>query len=129
MVLFFSVSVHARVNTDIKHKYKERHLIVNKIRRALILNDVKHPKIVLKQAILETGWFSCTTCSLEKNNLFGFRYKKKYLEFETIEESVEYYKGWQDRHYDGGNYYDFLTEIGYATNPEYIQLLKSVKIK
>ena len=127
--IFSFTTTYARVNREVKHKHKERHLIVNRVRRALIQNEVKHVDIVLRQSILETGWFSCTQCSLQKNNLFGFRYKKKYLEFETIEESVAYYKKWQNKHYNGGNYYKFLQKIGYATDPEYIKLLKAIKLR
>lgn len=129
VILLVSIPSFARVNKEIKFKYKERHLITHRIRRSLVQHEVKHPNIVLRQAILETGWFSCTECSLKKNNLFGFRYKKKYLSFNTIEESVAYYKEWQEKHYSGGNYYDFLKDVGYATNPSYVKLLKSVRIK
>lgn len=129
LFIFSFTTSFARVNREVKHKYKERHLIVNRVRRALIQNDVKHVDIVLRQSILETGWYSCVKCSLQKNNLFGFRYKKKYLEFNSIEESVEYYKQWQDKHYKGGSYYKFLKRIGYATNPKYITLLKSIKLR
>ena len=33
-------------------------------------NNIKHPKIVLAQAILETGWFKSSVCR-KKHNLFG----------------------------------------------------------
>lgn len=33
-------------------------------------NNIKYPKIVLAQAILETGWFKSSVCR-NKNNLFG----------------------------------------------------------
>jgi len=89
---------------------------------------VKHPEIVLKQSILETGWYECDYCSLEHNNIFGFRYKKKYLEFDTWVESVEYYKKWQEKRYQGGNYYGFLKEVGYATSRTYISKLKQIKV-
>jgi len=46
-------------------------------------SDLEHKEIVLRQAVLETGWFECTDCSREKNNLFGWYYKKKYLKFDN----------------------------------------------
>ncbi len=90
--------------------------------------DVRHPEIVLRQSILETGWFGCEYCSLEHNNIFGFRYKKKYLEFDNWVEAVKYYKKWQDKRYKGGDYYKFLKEIGYATSKTYISKLKSIQL-
>lgn len=90
--------------------------------------DIKHPEIVLRQSILETGWYKCEYCSLEHNNIFGFRYKKKYLEFNNWVEAVKYYKKWQDKRYKGGDYYTFLKNIGYATSKTYISKLKSIKV-
>lgn len=89
---------------------------------------IQHPEIVLRQSILETGWYSCEYCSLKHNNIFGFRYKKKYIEFDNWVEAVKYYKKWQDKRYKGGDYYSFLKNVGYATNPTYISLLKGIKI-
>ena len=88
---------------------------------------VQHADIVLRQAILETGWFKCTKCSLSRNNIFGFWYKKKYIEFDNWKDCVAYYKRWQDRHYSGGDYYVFLKKVGYATDPSYVKRLKSIK--
>ena len=102
-------------------------LTVENVKIALEEEGVKHADIVLRQAILETGWFKCTSCSLSKNNIFGFWYKKKYIEFEDWRECISYYKRWQDRHYQGGDYYEFLKRVGFATNTAYVQRLKSIK--
>ena len=91
---------------------------------------IKHPDVVLKQSILETGWYESYSCK-ERHNLFGFYYKGKYLEFDTWEDSVAYYARWQARHFDDDccdDYYDFLVRRGYAEDPEYINKLKSIKI-
>jgi hypothetical protein len=90
--------------------------------------DIQHPEIVLRQSILETGWYECEYCSLQHNNIFGFRYKKKYLEFDNWVDAVKYYKKWQDKRYKGGDYYTFLKDIGYATSKTYISKLKSIKV-
>lgn len=95
----------------------------------LLKQDVKHPEIALRQSILETGWYDCKHCSLDENNIFGFYYKGKYIKFDTWQESVAYYKRWQTRHYKGGDYYTFLKKVGYASDPSYIRLLKSLKIQ
>jgi flagellum-specific peptidoglycan hydrolase FlgJ len=99
--------------------------VANEIRKHGIL----HEKIVLAQAVHETGWFECTDCSLDKNNIFGWRWKGRYMEFDTWQESVAYYARWQDRHYKGGNYYEFLKKKGFATDPNYIKKIKKLKFR
>ena len=103
-------------------------LTVENVKEAIIDAGIKFPEIVLKQAILETGWLKCTKCSLNKNNIFGFYYKKKYISFDNWLECIDYYKRWQDRHYKGGDYYQFLKDVGYATSPTYVQKLKQIKV-
>jgi len=103
-------------------------LMVSEVAKEIKEQNIKFPKIVLAQALHETGNFKCKSCSLDRNNLFGFRYKKKYLEFDNWEESVAYYARWQSRHYKGGDYYEFLKDVGYATDPEYINRLKRFKL-
>ena len=102
-------------------------LTVENLKQALTKAGVKQVDVVLRQAILETGWFKCTKCSLGTNNLFGFFYKGKYLKFDNWLESVAYYKWWQDKLYSGGDYYAFLKKVGYATSPNYIKHLESLK--
>lgn len=88
-------------------------------------HDIKHPEIVLRQVQWETGHLKSKRATID-NNLFGFK-AKEYKTFETWEESVEYYKKWQDKKYKGGNYYNFLERVGYAKDAYYIQNLKSIK--
>jgi hypothetical protein len=45
--------------------------------KSLLEHGIKHPEIVVKQTILETGWYKCKYCSLSENNIFGFRKKQK----------------------------------------------------
>lgn len=99
--------------------------VINEIRS----HGIKHEKIVLAQAVHETDWFKCRLCSLDKNNMFGWRWKHHYMEFDTWQESVAYYARWQQRHYKGGNYYEFLKKKGFATDPKYIEKLKKYKFK
>lgn len=103
-------------------------LTVENVYYELLKQDVKHPDIVLKQSILETGWYTCENCSLESNNIFGFFYKGKYIKFDTWQESVAYYKRWQTRHYRGEDYYVFLKRVGFATSPKYVSKLKSINV-
>jgi len=115
-------------HTDPSAEYPPFTLTVKNLKIALENAGVQHADIVLRQAILETGWFKCTNCSLSRNNIFGFWYKKKYIQFDDWKDCVAYYKRWQDRHYSGGDYYVFLKKVGYATDPNYVKRLKSIKV-
>lgn len=88
----------------------------------IIRNGIQHPKIVLAQAILETGWFRSPIC-LDKHNLFGLTNPRtgKYYEFEHWTESVRAYYTKVQYKYKGGNYLLWLRDIGYAEDPEYIR--------
>ena len=104
-------------------------LTIANLKDLLIEEGVLFPDIVLRQAIQETGWFKCNNCSLAKNNIFGFYYKKKYISYDNWQECVRYYKRWQGRHYKGGDYYAFLKKVGFATDPAYVKRLKAIKVK
>lgn len=93
----------------------------------IVKSDIKFPLIVFKQAMYETGWLKCKNCSLKYNNLFGFK-TRDYLKFDHWTKSVDFYKIWQNTYYKEGDYYDFIKNIGYAEDPNYIKVLKSLKI-
>tara|TARA_R110000824_G_scaffold36287_4_gene112980 strand:+ start:1776 stop:2159 length:384 start_codon:yes stop_codon:yes gene_type:complete len=103
----------------------------DEVLKELKKQDVKFPKIVLAQSILETGWYDCKDCSLDKNNLFGLWNSKKheYFYYTNWKESIGGYKrGIQYRYLkkEYKDYYHFLSEIGYATDPHYIIKLKKI---
>lgn len=85
-------------------------------------NNIKYPKIVLAQAILETGWFKSSVCR-NKNNLFGLTNPrtKTYYEFDHWTESVTAYRTKVQYKYKGGNYLLWLRDIGYAEDKGYMQ--------
>ena len=66
----------------------------DEVLKELKKQDVKFPKIVLAQSILETGWYNCKNCSKDVNNLFGlYNYKKKeYYYYSNWKESIGGYK-------------------------------------
>tara|TARA_R110000824_G_scaffold365639_1_gene554169 strand:- start:223 stop:606 length:384 start_codon:yes stop_codon:yes gene_type:complete len=108
----------------------------NEVLLELRKQNIKYPKIVLAQSLLETGRFTCTTCSMDANNLFGLRNVKenKWFYFNTWQESIGGYKQMIEYKYsenDYNDYYDFLDKIGYAVDPNYIPKLQSIvnKIK
>lgn len=87
-------------------------------------NGIKYPKIVLAQAILETGWFKSSVCR-NKHNLFGLTNPrtKTYYEFNHWTESVKAYYDKVQRGYVGGNYLLWLDKIGYAEEKTYIRAI------
>jgi hypothetical protein len=93
---------------------------------------IQHPDFVMAQSIQETGWLNCKKCCLRYHNLFGFYINgNKCMKFTSDEESVAYYKRWQDKRYPKwrakypkGTYYDFLKWAKYATGDKYNNELK-----
>ncbi len=90
-------------------------------------NGIKYPKIVLAQAILETGWLKSSVCR-NKHNLFGLTNPrtKTYYEFNHWTESVKAYYDKVQYRYKGGNYLLWLDKIGYAEDKGYIRAVISV---
>ena len=76
---------------------------------------ILRPEIVIRQALHETGNLRGGML-MQRNNLFGFRYKS-YLTFAHWKDSVNYYKKWQARRYlnPREDYFIFLNRINYAS--------------
>ena len=94
-------------------------LTIPNLYKEIIRNGILYPKIVLAQAILETGWFRSSVCR-NKHNLFGLTNPRtgKYYEFNHWTESVRAYYTKVQYKYKGGNYLFWLDEIGYAEDPD-----------
>lgn len=95
---------------------------------ALQYYDIKYPHIVYAQAILETDNFNSKLCKTN-NNLFGLynSKKNKYYTFSHWSESVKAYKDYiQYKYTYPTDYYTFLTNIKYASDPDYISKLKAI---
>ena len=105
---------------------KKDTVLLDSIFNFICEQQIVHPEIVIKQVIIETGWLT-SPFLMNKKNLFGFR-KKTYLSFNSWQESVLYYKKWQDKYYKDPDedYYNFLVRIKYATN-KYPMHLKKIK--
>lgn len=97
-------------------------LTIPNLYKEIIRNGIRHPKIVLAQAILETGWFTSPVCR-NRHNLFGLTNPRtgKYFVFGHWTESVRAYYTKVQYKYKGGNYLLWLRDIGYAENPNYIR--------
>jgi hypothetical protein len=102
-------------------------LTIPNIYKEIIRNGILYPKIVLAQAILETGWFRSSVCR-NKHNLFGLTnpHTGKYYEFNHWTESVRAYYTKVQYKYKGGNYLLWLDEIGYAEDPNYLVEIISI---
>ena len=102
-------------------------LTIPNVYAEIIRNGIRHPKIVLAQAILETGWFTSPVCR-NKHNLFGLTNPRtgKYFEFGHWTESVRAYYTKVQYKYKDGNYLLWLRDIGYAEDPNYIHSLSRI---
>ena len=107
------------------HPNKE--LNISNLYLALDRNGIIFPKIVIAQALLETGYFTSNIC-VNYNNLFGLRRPSdgSYYRFKNWEESVKAYKDYIQYKYRGGDYYKFLDKIGYAEDPKYLSKVKRI---
>ena len=102
-------------------------LNIGNLATVLEQQGVSHPRIVIAQALLETGYFTSRVC-LENNNLFGLRRPKdgSYYEFDNWEESVKAYRDHVQYKYKGGDYYQFLQRIGYAEDQDYVTKVRQI---
>jgi hypothetical protein len=99
----------------------------NEVRQYLDSIDCKYSDIVTAQSVLETGHFKSYGCR-ERNNLFGLWHHKKqeFYTFDNWRDSCRAYLSMVQYKYKDGDYYVFLKELGYASDPEYINKLKSI---
>ena len=117
------------VDDIIKAENQLPELTIPNLYKEIIRNGILYPKIVLAQAILETGWFRSSVCR-NKHNLFGLTNPRtgKYYEFNHWTESVWAYYTKVQYKYKGGNYLLWFDEIGYAENPRYVyEIIKILK--
>lgn len=114
-----------KVDTINRKPIKNLTLNETNLKAEIVKNEIPCPNIVLAQAKLETGNFTSIICK-QHNNLFGIKTKNGYKKYNHWNESVADYKKLISSRYKGGCYYEFLENIGYATNPNYTSLLKTM---
>jgi len=124
MKIFFCLQALLFIsNSSFADRQKDT-LLLDSIYNLICEKKILHPEIVIRQVINETGWLT-SPFLMTKNNLFGFK-NRKYLSFKSWQESVDYYKKWQDKYYKNTDedYYKFLVRIKYATKNYPIHLKK-----
>lgn len=96
---------------------------------------VHHVDIVVRQAILETGWYTSISAT-RRHNLFGLTNGKtrKLFTFDNWKEGcvgyrdmVQYKYEKMGYNYDDGDYYTFLVDMHYAADPKYVSKLRGIK--
>lgn len=88
--------------------------------------NVPHSKIVAAQAIHETANFKSRLCKTH-NNIFGIKKNdKEYKKYDNYIACISDYKKRISSKYKGGDYYNFLVNMRYAEDPEYVQKLKRI---
>lgn len=125
-------------------KYLEKsQLTIQNLDKYLSLRKVKHKEIVLKQIMLETGWLTSGS-AIEYHNLTGMKLAKirkttaigsryghaAYNHWtDSIKDYILWREYWESKGFDTSDYYKFLDNVGYATAPRYIMLLKKIEPK
>lgn len=87
---------------------------------------IKHPEIVYAQARLESGHFTSKVFQT-KNNFLGLYNSRKheYYGFNHWSDCLKGYRDFVQVKWDGnGDYYQFLKNLPYAMDPEYINKIK-----
>lgn len=107
------------------HYQAQPDLTIESLIAEILKNGIKHPRVVLAQAILETGWFKSRVCHTH-NNLFGLRqpWDGAYFKFDRWQDSVKAYRTKVQYKYKGGPYLKWLKDLGYAEDPNYTDKLK-----
>ena len=119
-----SVKVTPKV-VQTKPIIKSKVLNETNLKEELAKNNIPHANIVLAQAKLESGNFKSNLVRTHQN-IFGLKKGNRYRRYSHWTECVKDYKKCISDRYDGGNYYVFLNRIGYASNPNYTELLKNI---
>ena len=98
---------------------------VDLVFKSICQSGIRNPTIVMRQAILETGWFR-SPFLMTRNNLFAFR-RGNYPRFDHFEHSIQFYKAWQVRNMPSEvpDYYLFLDQIQYGS-PDYTSHIKNI---
>ena len=118
-------------DTIIKHDTIYAKFVAPPLNKHSVLAELKkqnvpHAHIVLAQSIHETGNYKSKLCKTH-NNIFGMKKGNQYKKYNDYIECIEDYKKLiSSRYKKGEDYYQFLSRIGYASDPEYNEKLKKI---
>lgn len=107
--------------------YSDDSLTIDNLYKVLNEYNVKFKKIVVAQALLETGNFSSDLCR-QHHNIFGLRHPSdgSYYEFSNWKDCVRAYRDDVQYKYMEGDYYRFLKHIRYAEDRCYTRKVKVI---
>ena len=123
------VSIRPKVEEHDVSFLKAKELNDSILYLALVHYNVKHPKIVLAQAKLESGNFTSNHYK-KRNNFLGLydSKRKEYYKFNHWTDCIQGYKDMIEyKLRDNENYYNFLRRIKYATSENYIRQIKQIE--
>ena len=113
------------------HEIKTMEFSISLLKEYINLIDPSLMGVPLRQFILETGWFKSALFKLY-NNIAGMKYPyvrettatgtaMGYAKYRHWTDSVDDYIYWRDhwksKGYETDDYYNFLSDISYATSP------------
>lgn len=109
--------------------------LLEEVNEEVLYNTLKHygfpnPAAITAQAVLESGNFKSRLC-IRHNNLFGLynSRKKSYFKFDSWISCVFAYKDFiLNKYKEGEDYYGFLSRIGYAEDPNYVEKVRKLEI-
>ena len=123
------VSIRPKVEEHDVSFLKAKELNDSILYLALVHYNIKHPKIVLAQAKLESGNFTSNHYK-KRNNFLGLydSKRKEYYKFNHWTDCIQGYKDMIEyKLRDNENYYNFLRRIKYATSENYIRQIKQIE--
>ena len=123
------ISIRPKVDEHDVSFLKAKELNDSILYLALVHYNVRHPKIVLAQAKLESGNFTSNHYK-KRNNFLGLydSKRKEYYKFNHWTDCIQGYKDMIEyKLRDNENYYNFLRRIKYATSENYIRQIKQIE--
>ena len=113
---------------EIVFDVKELELNKENFFKACDYYGVHHPNIVYAQALVESGHFKSNLFHTRNNFLGLWNYSKnEFYTFDHWTDCINAYGSKVQYKYKGGDYYQFLDDIGYAKAEHYIALVKKVE--
>jgi len=140
MLILFSLLFGGDKEETVTNSIEVEEFTPDNLKYMLDSLGVESPDIVYKQAVLETRHFT-SSIFLENNNLFGMKHpsvrettstgkNRGHARYDNWIDCVKDIALFQDYYCERitrcNDYYKFLNQI-YATDPKYVQKVKSVK--